>query len=88
MSCYHHLCMEERENLMLFFEQGKSTRQIANDLKRAPSTISRELRRNAEPYLAGAAQKRYKANRQHGIRRTILSDRELHKLVYFLFRYF
>lgn len=49
MSCYHHLCMEERESLMLFFEQGKSIRQIANDLKRAPSTISRELRRNAEP---------------------------------------
>ena len=88
MSCYHHLSIEERESLMLFLEQGKSIRQIANELKRAPSTISREVRRNPEPYRASAAQKRYKANREHCIRRTILSDRELHKLVHFLLGYF
>ena len=56
MSCYHHLSIEERESLMLFLDQGKSIRQIANELKRAPSTISRELRRNPEPYRASAVQ--------------------------------
>ena len=47
MSCYHHLTIEEREKLYLFENQGMSVRQIALLLHRSPSTISRELKRNA-----------------------------------------
>lgn len=87
MSCYSHLTMEERESLMLFRESGESIRQIAKKLGRAPSTISRELRRNPAPYRAAAAHKHYKSNRQRSVRRAVLADRELHKLVHFLLGY-
>ena len=87
MSCYSHLTIEERECLMLSHERGESIRQIAKRLGRAPSTVSRELRRNPGPYRAAAAQKRYQCNRKRCVRRAILSDRDLHKLVHFLLGY-
>lgn len=87
MSCYNHLTIEERECLMLSRERGESIRQIAKKLGRAPSTVSRELRRNPGPYRASAAQKQYRCNRRRCVRRTVLADRELHKLVHFLLGY-
>jgi len=42
-----YLCFAEREELAIFRAQGCSIREIARRLARAPSTISRELRRNA-----------------------------------------
>lgn len=87
MSCYIHLTIEERECLMLSHERGESIRQIAKKLGRAPSTISRELRRNPGPYRASAAQKQYHRNRRRCVRRAVLADRELHRLVHFLLGY-
>ena len=87
MSCYKHLTIEERESLMLFYEQGQSIRQIAKNLGRAPSTISRELRRNPNPYRATTAQKHYRKRRKLCVRRRLLSDLELHKSVHFLLGY-
>ena len=41
---YQHLSSIERVQIMLFQRQGLSMNAIACELKRAPSTISRELR--------------------------------------------
>jgi IS30 family transposase len=42
-----YLCFEEREQIALLRAQGVGVREIARRLGRSPSTISRELRRNA-----------------------------------------
>jgi transposase-like protein len=42
-----YLCFEEREEIALLRGQGFGVREIARRLGRSPSTISRELRRNA-----------------------------------------
>ena len=46
VSC-RYLCFEEREEVALLRAQGAGVREIARELDRSPSTISRELRRNA-----------------------------------------
>ena len=43
---YKHLSCEERTLIQLILEQGCSLRIIARSLQRAPSSISRELKRN------------------------------------------
>lgn len=59
-SQYSHLRFEEREVLALGIEMGLSLRQIAEQIGRSPSTLSREVRRNRicdeAPYRAVAAQ--------------------------------
>ena len=45
-SC-RYLCFEEREEIALLRAEGKGVREIARSIGRSPSTISRELRRNA-----------------------------------------
>ena len=50
---YKHLDANERDILAVLKSKGKSLREIATILKRSPSTISRELRRNAPPVYAG-----------------------------------
>jgi IS30 family transposase len=56
------LSIEERIEIADLHRQGASMRQIAEGLGRSPSTISRELRRNAHPgsgdYRPWAAQRR------------------------------
>ena len=42
-----YLCFEEREEIALLRAQGVGVREIARRVGRSPSTISRELRRNA-----------------------------------------
>jgi IS30 family transposase len=46
VSC-RYLCFEEREEIALLRAQGAGVREIARQLDRSPSTISREMRRNA-----------------------------------------
>src|SRR3954451_13409386 len=46
VSC-RYLCFAEREDIALLRAEGKGVREIARDIGRSPSTISRELRRNA-----------------------------------------
>lgn len=44
--CYEHLSSEERGTIMALVSQGQSLRSIADVIGRAPSSVSRELRRN------------------------------------------
>lgn len=48
MSHYKHLSIEERENLYLLKNLGVGIRKIAEKMGRAPSTISRELKRGCD----------------------------------------
>lgn len=64
--------------------QGKKIREIARELKRAPSTISRELKRGRcwrHPYLPSRAQKRYEKRRKNCGRAKKLSDAGNKRLV-------
>ena len=57
--CYSHLSALEREEIRRGMATGSPIRAIARRLGRSPSTVCRELRRNAEGperYLATAAQ--------------------------------
>lgn len=58
--CGRYLSFAEREEIAVLFASEVSIRQIALRLGRAPSTVSRELRRGrgARPYRAGPAQGR------------------------------
>jgi IS30 family transposase len=47
--CYGQLSLEERVEIYRLHAGGKSQNEIASALDRAPSTISRELRRNSQP---------------------------------------
>ncbi|WP_019595694.1 helix-turn-helix domain-containing protein, partial [Peptostreptococcus anaerobius] len=44
---YNHLTIEERACIYQFLNLGMSIRKIAQALKRSPSTISREIKRNS-----------------------------------------
>ncbi len=50
---YEHLDTNERDLLAVLKSKGKSLREIAQILKRSPSTLSRELKRNAPPVYTG-----------------------------------
>jgi IS30 family transposase len=47
--CYGQLSLEERVEIYRLHAGGRSQNQIASALNRAPSTVSRELRRNSRP---------------------------------------
>ncbi|WP_419480964.1 helix-turn-helix domain-containing protein [Dokdonella sp.] len=44
---YAHLSQDERYQIQCLRDGGFAARQIAHELRRAPSTISRELARHA-----------------------------------------
>ncbi|MDP2971863.1 MAG: IS30 family transposase [Deltaproteobacteria bacterium] len=77
---YKHLDANERDILAVLKSKGKSLREIATILKRSPSTLSRELRRNAPPvyagyYLSHKAQERAdKRNRESHRRQRLKTD--------------
>lgn len=76
MSHYKHLSIEEREKLYLMRGQGKSLREIAREMGRSASTLSRELARNENshrPYSPSAAQRRYSRKKQNCGRKRILA---------------
>lgn len=66
---YNHINIEERAWIYQFLNLGMSLRDIAKALKRSPSTISREIKRNSSnikvsgahyiKYLAIKANKKY-----------------------------
>lgn len=64
MSCYHHFTPEERESILVGLVERKSMRDIARELNRSASSISRELKRNYRShekckYSPLSAQKKY-----------------------------
>lgn len=69
---YDQLSLEDRCSIALLHSQGRSIRQIAAALGRSPSTVSRELKRNAVEVAAGYrpsyAQERTRARRWKGAR--------------------
>src|ERR1051325_5792739 len=71
MGGYEQLSLDDRCEIARLCGEGRSIRQIATALDRAPSTISRERRRNrAKPvgYKPSYAQEQAKARRWVGSR--------------------
>lgn len=86
---YEQLCAEERGVIMAMKLQGSSARAIARALHRAPSTISRELRRNGykpaeelgpmgRPRIAGGYDALRAGVRARRVRRCAQRARKLH----------
>jgi IS30 family transposase len=76
---YKQLNTDERDLLAVLKSKGKSLREIAKILKRSPSTLSRELKRNAPPvytgyYLAHKAQERANKRKHESHRRQRLKN--------------
>jgi IS30 family transposase len=78
-----YLSQDERIEIADLRHGGRSIRQIAEQLGRAPSTISRELRRNATAggYRPFEAHRRATANRARSHRRRVETCDELRQLV-------
>lgn len=83
MSHYQHLSIKERESIWEYRIKGKSIREIAKQLGRSPSTVSRELRRNQgkQGYRPSTAQEQYHARRIRSRRRRILCQGPLRDTV-------
>jgi IS30 family transposase len=76
---YNHLSANERDLLSVLKTEGHSLREIAKILKRNPSTLSRELKRNAPPvytgyYLPHKAQERATKRKHESHRRKRLKN--------------
>lgn len=74
---YTHFTTEERESLLRFQAEGLKQIEIARRLKRARSSISRELKRNAGPsgqYSAFHAEEMYHQRRKKCVRKKLLND--------------
>ena len=81
---YHHLTPTERGQIQAFLSQGLSQRAIARQLRRSPSTISRELRRNGARngrYDAVRGAKRYARARMGCVRGRSLEHLPLRRYV-------
>lgn len=55
MSHYTHFTTNEREKTMVLLAQGAGVRGIARELRRSPSSVSRELKRNTQKYKSYSA---------------------------------
>lgn len=53
MKLYNHISEYERAFIHVFTKRGTSIRQIAHELKRSPSSISREIKRNGSQNYEG-----------------------------------
>ena len=76
---YKQLNANERDILAVLKSRGKSLREIAAVLERSPSTLSRELKRNAPPvytgyYLSHKAQERVEKRKHESHRRQRLKS--------------
>ena len=85
MKSYTHFTLEERERLRIKLTEGKSLRQIAQELDRNVSSISRELSRNKKKdgsYNAYWGRTMYRSRRKKCVRNYRLkADAELQKFV-------
>ncbi len=88
MGHHRHLTLEQREMVMAFHAQGKTITEIAEEIGKDKSTISRELRRNLNHrgrYVACTAQHKYQERRKGCHRKLKLSDEGLFTTVRRLF---
>lgn len=78
MMSYTHFTLTERECLSEKLKEGKSYRQIAKEMGRSPSTISREVKRNYSKqnkrYHPWRATVLYIIRRRNCVRKTILGN--------------
>lgn len=73
MNKYHQLTEEERYSITALLRLGRTQAEIAEELGRAPSTISRELRRNVtrhDGHYRAAKAQQYSQARRRRARRT------------------
>ena len=82
---YKHLNIAEREMILFFSAKGLSLCQIAKEIGRNKSTISRELKRNPRDYSPSKAQAYYHKRRKKCCPPKKLSDKDLFALVKRLF---
>jgi len=82
---YKRLTIQERENISRGLAQQKTYRAIAKELKRSPSTISREIKRNSgkNGYRAFSASQRAKtaSSSRRGGKSKIAQDEHLRRYV-------
>lgn len=84
---YRDLSLEERERIAVLKGIGKSIREIARNLKRSPSTISREIRNNScvvakkHCYLVHRAEMRARRRKALRGKRKRLKDSEIRDYV-------
>lgn len=85
MSKYHQLSQEERYTLTALLRSHHSHADVARELKRSPSTISRELARNRKPsdrkYRAEPAHSYAIARRRRAHRGSHFSQKQMIKVV-------
>lgn len=86
MKSYTHFTLTERESLSEKIKEGKGIREIARELNRAPSTISREIKRNyskkAKHYHPWRATILYITRRKCCVRKKVISSNsELEKYI-------
>ena len=81
MQSYEHFTQAQRACLQIMSKSGKSLRQMAKEVGKNPSSISRELKRNANKngeYNADFAFYRYRKRRKKCIRKSrIVGDEKL-----------
>lgn len=90
MSHYQHLTINDREMILEGLAQCKTIREIARKLKRAPSTISREIKRhksvNTGRYSPDKAQNDYKFSKSKcGRKARLMEDPSLFQKIKHLF---
>lgn len=87
---YHELSIEERVTIQLGQYHELSQREIARLINRAPSTVSRELRRNRDAtgaYVARTAQQHMRVRRQPcRPKRKLVPDSQFFELVVHMLR--
>lgn len=78
---YKQLSGEERDEIALLRAKGFKIREIARRLKRNPSTLSRELKRNKSPtydvYLAYRAHQRAVQSKHISVQRERIRDKRI-----------
>ena len=88
MSHYQHLTIEDREKILLLHAASNNLHNIAKEINRNVSTVSRELKGNTSPqkvYSATTAQQKYQKRRKECGRRKLLENTELKSLIHRLF---
>lgn len=80
---YSHFSAHERDRLAVLCAEGKSARHIARILRRSPSSICREIHRNARRrgYFARAAQDRAASRKSAASRRPRLKSPRLRSYI-------
>lgn len=94
MGRYHHLSIEEREDIMVRWKDREGVSQIAREIGRDKSTVSREISRNGwassrgggDCYRASTAQRRADARRARCRRPRLMDDPDRRALVGALMR--